>query len=78
MKIFVEFDGDKYILMCLGRGMGAMPAGPRLYRARPHPEIDFSHDTMEAANSAAEALTTYIDRLTTKKLSKKELREQHD
>ena len=38
-------------------------AGPRLFRAPPHPEIRFAHETHEGAAEAAQLLTAYLDSL---------------
>ncbi len=77
MKIFVEFDleSERFVLMCDCGRMSPSPAGQRLFRAPPHPQIDFHHATMEAAETDAGKLRAYLARLTTKKLSKKKLQE---
>jgi hypothetical protein len=41
--------------------MAAMPAGQRLFRAPPIPDIAFSHSNMEEALRDAVRLTKYID-----------------
>ena len=38
-----------------------MPAGERLFRARPYPEVKFVHDTFEAATADAAILQKYLD-----------------
>lgn len=71
MRIFTEFDGDKYRLMVDDGRMSATPAGQRLFRAPPHPEIEFSHATAEAAEDDARKLRAYLSALVEKKVSKK-------
>lgn len=36
------------------------PAGPRLFRAPPFPDISFTHDTEDAANKDAAKLREYL------------------
>lgn len=71
MTIFVEQDTatNYWRLLIRDRGFTA-PAGPRLFRAPPHPEIEFRHDTQAAANEAAAKLRVYLDGLTAKKKKK--------
>ncbi len=77
LTISVDFDMDRerFVLMCDDGRMSPSPAGQRLFRAPPHPEIEFRHTTMEAAEIDARKLRTYLAQLTTKKLSKKKLQE---
>lgn len=80
MKIFVELDMDdeKFVLMCDDGRMRPMPCGQRLFRAPPHPDITFRHDTMEAAEVDARKLRTYLAQLSAKKQSKKDLQKFHE
>lgn len=39
-----DLDTEKFLLMVSDGRMAMMPAGPRLFRAAPHPNIQFSHD----------------------------------
>jgi hypothetical protein len=80
MKIFVEFDveNEKFVLMCDDGRMHPMPAGQRLFRAPPHPDVVFSSDTMEGAEENARKLRVYLGGLAPKKHSKKELRAHAD
>lgn len=71
IRIYTEFDGEKYRLMCDCGRMSPAPAGQRLFRAPPHPEIEFSHDTIEAAEVDARKLRAYLSALVEKKVSKK-------
>ncbi len=77
MTIFTLFDPeiDRHEIWVSSKGMSPAPAGPRLFRASPHPNIQFTHETAEAANKDAEKLRAYIANLTPKKQSKRELRE---
>ncbi len=53
------------------------PAGPRLFRAAPHPDIAFAHEDKAAAEADALKLTRYLEGLTARKgPSKAALRKQ--
>ena len=43
------------------------PAGPRLFRAAPWPEIAFTHDDEAAANKDAAKLREYLDAIAAKR-----------
>lgn len=75
MKILVHPEGQRFRLMCADNRMSVMPAGGRLFRAPPIPDIQFTHDL--AANAAKDALTLqrYVDQTHGKQQTKKELRE---
>ena len=60
MKILIESDGSTYRLMVNHPAMEPMPAGPRLFRAPPHPAIKWEHDTMESAQADAATLRAYL------------------
>jgi hypothetical protein len=51
------------------------PAGPRLFRAQPWPDIQFQHDTQEAAERDAAKLRAYLEGAT-KGPSRARLRKQ--
>jgi len=73
MTIFVQYDSDwdRYDLMCSDGRFHPMPAGPRLFRAPPLPDIRFQHSVL------AEAERSYLAQLAPKKISKTEMRRQH-
>ena len=75
MKIFIEFDGDYYRLMCDDGRMSPAPCGARLFRARPHPDIQFEHLSMEMAEADAKKLRAYLDGLPARKVAKKKEKE---
>lgn len=75
MKIFIEFDDGIYRLMCDDGRMRPMPAGERLFRAPPYPEMKFSHQTIEQAEEDAQKLRSYLAALAPRKPSKKQQRE---
>jgi hypothetical protein len=75
VKIFIEFDDGIYRLMCDDNRMRPMPAGARLFRAQPHPEMKFSHSTIEEAEEDAQKLRRYLEQLAPKKPTKKQQRE---
>ncbi len=60
----------EYILMCDCGRMSPTPAGTRLFRAKPHPEIEFRHATPDGAEAAAAKLRTYLSGLSKKKPAK--------
>ena len=77
MTISIEhdFDTDSYALLCASHGLSPMPAGPRLFRARPYPPIKFAHSTLSDAEKDAQKLRDYLSSLPAKKESKKAERE---
>lgn len=78
MTVFVELslDNGRHEIWVRGPGMQPMPAGARLYRGGDWPEeIQFSHETEEAAEADARRLRTYLADVAGKKTSKRELRE---
>ena len=77
MKITVvyDMDEDRHILMAEDGMMRPMPAGPRLFRAPPHPDIAFSHTDPAKAERDAGKLRAYLAGLTLRKPTKKELKE---
>ena len=52
-------EDDMYVLMAENHGFSA-PAGTRLFRAEPHPQIAFTHYTLEDAEYAASILRDYL------------------
>ncbi len=72
LTIFVELnEAEQYQLMCSDGCMAPAPCGPRLFRAPPHPDIQFSHPTIDAAEADARKLRVYLAGLSQKKVSKK-------
>lgn len=65
-----DFDSDRWVLTATSYGR-TEPAGPRLFRAEPYPEIEFSHETESAAKDAAEELTAYLEAVATKRMPSK-------
>lgn len=50
LAITIELDEDGlYRLIADDKRMSPTPAGPRLFKAQPHPEIRFTHTTLAAA-----------------------------
>lgn len=68
MKISVtqNFETDLYELQVTAYG-STDPAGPRLFRSPPHPDIQFTHVTAEAAQKDADTLQRYLDAYAAKK-----------
>lgn len=68
----------KFAIFADSYGMKAV-AGPRMFRAPPHPDVQFTgHESEAQASKDCEKLRQYLDALPTKKPSKKKLREYHD
>ncbi len=65
MTIFTTYDsdGDSWEIMVSVPGMGPTPAGPRIFRAPPHPDVRFSHTTQQGAETDAEEIRKYISEL---------------
>lgn len=60
-QITVAFDADEdyFVLMATSYGRTS-PAGERLFRAQPWPDISFRHFTQESAETAAATLRAYL------------------
>lgn len=65
MTLFTQYDcdGDLWEIMVSVPGMSATVAGPRIFRAPPHPDVQFSHATQQEADSDAEKIRKYIAQL---------------
>lgn len=77
MTLFLQFDleTEHWEIMCEDSRMRAMPAGPRLFRAPPHPDVAFRHLDKQGAEGAMNTLNRYFAQLPEKKQTKKELKE---
>ncbi len=64
--ISVESANDRYSLVATSYGQ-TMPAGPRLFRAPPWPDIAFEHDNEAAASHDAGLLQRYLDEVHAKR-----------
>lgn len=62
MIISTTFDPEDgvYRLMVSDGKLSNAPAGPRLFRAEPHPDIRFEHATREEAETDAAKLRAYL------------------
>lgn len=78
LTISVEYDGESYVLIADCGRMSPTVAGPRLFKSEPHPRIQFSFDTIEAAQRDAAKLREYLAALPSRKPSKKDIRAQAD
>lgn len=74
-RIFIQLDTEsgEFDLMCESHNR-TMPAGPRLFRAPPHPRIKFHHETMRDAEADAAEMRTYLAHIETRRPSKTEAR----
>lgn len=63
MLIFTTLDPEDgcYRLMVADARLATAPAGPRLFKAEPHPQIKFEHATREEAEIDAAILRAYLD-----------------
>lgn len=75
-RIFTQFDTEsgEFDLMCESYGR-TVPAGPRLFRAPPHPRIKFHHETMADAETDAEKMRTYLRNISDRRPSKQKSRQ---
>lgn len=76
MTITVRPDGQRFRLWVHDNRMGPMPAGDRLFRAPPIPDIKFDHALLADAERDAAKLRTYMATTGGKIQSKKEIRSQ--
>lgn len=70
MTITTEPHNGGYALFATGIG-GKAIAGPRIFRAPPHPDIQFSHPDKASAEIDAEKLRKYLAQLPVKNNTKK-------
>ena len=70
MKITVDQHGETFRLMATNYGYTA-PAGERLFRSPPHPDIAWVHESESSALKDAEKLQKYVDGLPVMKKRKK-------
>lgn len=67
-KITIEYDldADRWTLMATSYSR-TTPAGPRLFRAPPWPDIAFEHDNEASASHDAGLLQRYLDEVHAKR-----------
>jgi hypothetical protein len=73
MIISVSDTPEGFRLMVADGQMRSMPAGPRIFRAPPIPDVLFVHSTREAAETDAGKIRVYLSALEPRRQSKKEL-----
>lgn len=72
MTITTAFDAEALAFRLYVTSYGrTAPAGPRLFRAPPHPRVRWVHDTQEAAEADAATLRTYLAGLEPQRKGKK-------
>lgn len=74
ISVLEDVDTGLFALYATSYG-STMPAGPRLFRAPPHPDIAFRHTSQAGAERDAAKLTEYIGRTWQKEVSRKKARE---
>jgi len=74
ISVTYDLDSGAFVLMATSHGHTSI-AGPRILRAAPHPDVQWSHPTQTAANADALKLQQYLDGLG-KGPSKQKLRQQ--
>lgn len=74
-RIFIQLDAEsgEFDLWFESHGR-QVPAGPRLFRAPPHPQIKFHHETMAAAEQDAAQMRTYLQHISGRDPSKRKSR----
>jgi hypothetical protein len=60
ISVLYDFDADRYVLMASDGRLRPAPAGPRLFRAEPWPEVKWQHETQEAAEADAGKVRVYL------------------
>jgi hypothetical protein len=77
VSLFLQFDleSEHWEIMCESHGLSPMPAGPRLFKAPPHPDIEFRHLEKSGAEKALSLLEKYLAALPKKGPTKKQERE---
>ncbi len=72
-----NFDTDRWHLYVTNYNRTEV-AGPRIFRAPPHPDIAFEHDTREAAEADARKLQEYLNALPVAKKKKSKDKSAYD
>lgn len=76
-EIFTAFDPEDMMHVIMVRSHGrAELFGPRIFRAPPHPEVKFRHESEAAAERDCAKIRKYLAGLDGRKVSKKTLREE--
>lgn len=75
ITIHLDFDTGRYELWCHTPGMSEMPAGERLFKAPPYPDIRFNHDNQQDAERDAALLRKYLAEVAGRKPTAKQVRE---
>lgn len=74
MKIVVRPSGHNFRLWCSDGRMSDFPAGPRLFRAPPLPDIQFTHALLPDAERDAVLLRKYVEEKHDIKQSKSDIK----
>lgn len=72
--VSTSFRGDRWYIMVTTYGRTEV-AGPRILRAPPHPDIEWSHPEQGQAEAHATLLRNYLAALPARSPSKKKLRQ---
>lgn len=73
ITVHPNVDTGRFFLMVEDGCMRPMPAGPRIFKAEPHPDVKFIHPTRESAEADADKLRAYLEKLEPRRQTKKEL-----
>lgn len=76
MTLYPQYDMDTgmYEIWVSDERMRPMPAGPRIFRAPPLPDVKFCHEDMSSAQKDCRTIMTYLSTLK-KQPTKKEIKE---
>jgi hypothetical protein len=69
-----DLDSGEYVMHITSHGR-TMPAGQRIFRAPPHPDVRFRHESEAEAESDAAKVHAYLAGLGTKRMTKQKIRE---
>jgi len=62
ISVVFDFGSEEYVLMATSYGRSS-PAGPRILRAAPHPDVQWRHIDEASAEADAKKLRAYFDGL---------------
>ena len=75
ISVTLDADTMTYVIMTTSHGR-TEPCGPRIFRAPPHPDVAFSHESAEGAERDAAKIRAYLANLSPRKVSKTAARKE--